>query len=309
MLRVVSVTVSAVIPTRGRPELSRALASARAQQFRGTLEVVVAYDGTKADCSPATRAVLDDLADRVLYTDGRGAPAARNLGAEHAVGEYIAYLDDDDEWFWSKFRTQLDMFAADPELTVASSRVVHRIASTEISGGPVPGRLIDRGTRVEDYLFRRRKPSPRRASIFTSTLMVRSAAVHKAGGWDVSLRRHHDWDFLMRLQASGGLRIRHAPEVLSVIYTGSTNSISASNDWSAAVSWADNWRSAWDSATYVDFLAGQALRYAIDARSREGIRTCLTRMREARRLPAAGPSVLGLGGLVPRAVVSKLLVR
>ena len=94
------VTVSAVIPTRGRPELlRRAVRSALAQTLRD-IEVVVVIDGP----DPVTHGVLQELAQqdsrlRVLALPSSvGGSDARNRGVDAAAGEWIAFLDDDDEW-------------------------------------------------------------------------------------------------------------------------------------------------------------------------------------------------------------------
>src|SRR5277367_2496697 len=101
--------VSAVIPTRNRPEwVLRAVRSALSQTHEN-LEVVVVIDGP----DPATRATLGGISDsrlRVLELDKSvGGSSARNRGVEHATGEWVAFLDDDDEWLPEKIEKQLDV--------------------------------------------------------------------------------------------------------------------------------------------------------------------------------------------------------
>src|SRR5580698_9733548 len=103
------ILVSAVIPTRGRPELLlRAVRSALAQTLL-QIEVVVVIDGE----DPATELALHE----VTRVDGRvrvvalaksiGGSDARNRGVAEASGEWIAFLDDDDEWLPGKLQAQL----------------------------------------------------------------------------------------------------------------------------------------------------------------------------------------------------------
>src|SRR5260370_12535343 len=104
------VLVSTVIPTRGRPELLlRAVRSVLAQTLR-EIEAVIVIDGD----DPATERALEEL----VREDGRvrvialatsvGGSDARNRGVDAASGEWVAFLDDDDEWLPGKLQAQLE---------------------------------------------------------------------------------------------------------------------------------------------------------------------------------------------------------
>jgi glycosyltransferase involved in cell wall biosynthesis len=85
-----------VIPTCNRPHmLRRALASALCQTYE-SFDIVVVDD---ASDQPV---VVDDMGERrvtLLRSQRRlGAGGARNLGVTHARGNWIAFLDDDDEY-------------------------------------------------------------------------------------------------------------------------------------------------------------------------------------------------------------------
>ena len=103
------VLVSAVIPTRGRPDLVlRAVRSVLAQTLR-EIEAVVVVDGN----DPATVWALQDVARTdsrlriVALPTSLGGSDARNRGVDEARGEWIAFLDDDDEWLPGKLEAQL----------------------------------------------------------------------------------------------------------------------------------------------------------------------------------------------------------
>ena len=105
--------VSVVITTYKRQAdiLKRAVGSVLNQSLKD-LEVIVVDDNHPEDRSiyNAER-VLSDLGDtRVRYIahdENMGAPAARNTGIENALGEYICFLDDDDEYYPAKLEKQL----------------------------------------------------------------------------------------------------------------------------------------------------------------------------------------------------------
>jgi glycosyltransferase involved in cell wall biosynthesis len=90
-------TFSIIIPTYNRlPYLKKTLDSILEQSFTD-FEIIVVDDGSTDE----TVSYLRDLGGGVelFRQDNRGPGAARNLGVEHARGEYVAFLDSDDLWF------------------------------------------------------------------------------------------------------------------------------------------------------------------------------------------------------------------
>lgn len=99
--------VSVVIPTWNRAAmLERAVRSALNQTLP-PLEILVCDDGSSDD----SRAVIEAMGEsRVRWIDGprAGRPAIpRNRGIRESRGEWIAFLDDDDEWRPEKLERQL----------------------------------------------------------------------------------------------------------------------------------------------------------------------------------------------------------
>ncbi len=85
--------VSVVIPVYERqPLLNEAIRSVLRQTYR-TLEVIVVDDG-----SPTPITVPDDRRIRLIRTANSGVAHARNHGAQMARGEYVFFLDSDDEY-------------------------------------------------------------------------------------------------------------------------------------------------------------------------------------------------------------------
>jgi teichuronic acid biosynthesis glycosyltransferase TuaG len=106
-------TVSVVISTYQRADAcERALRSALGQS-QPPLEVLVCDDGSADDTQTRMQA-WERRDERVRYlrtAANSGTPAVtRNLGIEHARGELIAFLDDDDEWLPGKLEVQLEAF-------------------------------------------------------------------------------------------------------------------------------------------------------------------------------------------------------
>lgn len=113
-------TVSAVIPTRHRPEsLRRAVQSVLDQHYPGRLDCVVVFD---QDCAQLPRvAVPAGRSLRAVQNDkAPGLAGARNAGASATTGELLAWCDDDDEWLPGKLRRQVETMRAVPGAAVTS---------------------------------------------------------------------------------------------------------------------------------------------------------------------------------------------
>lgn len=88
---------SVIVPTYARPaELQECLLGlARLDYPAERFEVVVVDDGSPEASAAIAAKVEDQLNVRLLTQEHRGPGAARNLGARHAAGRYLAFLDDD----------------------------------------------------------------------------------------------------------------------------------------------------------------------------------------------------------------------
>src|SRR5215472_10802511 len=88
--------VSVVIPVFNEAGVVRRAIGSVLTQELAPLEIIVVDDGS----TDATPSVLGTFGDRirVLRQANAGAAAARNTGAAAASGEYLAFLDADDEW-------------------------------------------------------------------------------------------------------------------------------------------------------------------------------------------------------------------
>ena len=126
-MRQEAVIVSAVIPTRDRADLlCRAVRSVLAQTMPH-LECIVVIDGPDAVTQQALQAISDARLRVIALEQNVGGCEARNVGARVALGEWVALLDDDDEWLPGKLEKQLAFAAAAAEpATMVASRYLDR---------------------------------------------------------------------------------------------------------------------------------------------------------------------------------------
>ncbi|NKE34797.1 glycosyltransferase [Natronococcus sp. JC468] len=103
---------SIVIPTYNRaPVLGRAIDSALAQTH-DDLEVIVVDDGSTDGTDAVVDAYDDDRLAYVATGTNGGANAARNRGIERATGEFVSFLDSDDELAPTHVERALEAFRA-----------------------------------------------------------------------------------------------------------------------------------------------------------------------------------------------------
>lgn len=109
---------SVVVPTYNRPEFLReCLASVRAQTLED-FECIVVDDGSNT----AGPAIPDDERFRLLALEtNHGVTHARQTGCDEATGEFLAFLDDDDQWTPNRLEIALEGLKRAP---VAVSRSV-----------------------------------------------------------------------------------------------------------------------------------------------------------------------------------------
>lgn len=174
--------VSVVIPTFNRSALLvRAIRSVQQQTYQN-LEIIVVDDASSDNTAQAVAAIQDSRIRYVRHASNRGGSAARNTGIREAAGEYIAFLDDDDEW--------------EPQKTEEQLRALRHhdvVLCTSNEGGATAGQR-KRKTTVDLNDLR----AGRYTAGGTGVLMARSDIL-KQLLFDESLPRCQDWDLFIRI--------------------------------------------------------------------------------------------------------------
>jgi glycosyltransferase involved in cell wall biosynthesis len=103
--------VSVVIPTRNRAKLlSRAVQSVLAQTH-SHLELIVVDDNSSDDTPRFMQGIEDKRVQYIRHEATRGPGPARNAGVAASQGQFVAFLDDDDEFLPDKLQVQMDAFS------------------------------------------------------------------------------------------------------------------------------------------------------------------------------------------------------
>jgi GT2 family glycosyltransferase len=199
-------TFSIVIPTRSRPaQLAACLAAiARLDYPRDRIEVIVVDDGGGSTSS--IDQPFDGLSINRIVQPHAGPAAARNNGAGHASGEFLAFTDDDCEPDPNWLNALLERLRSRPEAAVGGRTInglpdnPYSTASEEIVG----------------YLYMHLNRDMERARFLTSNNFALPAdRFREVGGFNerFTLAAGEDRDFCDRWRARG-YSLAYAPEAI-----------------------------------------------------------------------------------------------
>jgi glycosyltransferase involved in cell wall biosynthesis len=99
-----------VIPTYNRADfLPKAIQSVLNQTYRDW-EMIIVDDGSIDKTEEIVKDYKEARIRYIVHKSNLGSSAARNTGIKNSRGEYIAFLDSDDEWFPEKISCQMNIF-------------------------------------------------------------------------------------------------------------------------------------------------------------------------------------------------------
>lgn len=206
--------VSVVIPSYNRSDvIGRAVTSVLAQSHQNFEVIVVDDASSDGECLKTALAACRDPRIRLIrHEENKGGAAARNTGVADARGEIIAFLDSDDEWLPCKLEKQLHLVDAleDDNWLIYCQSEVHTVQGGRDQCSVMPGAAIGSNESIGNYLFVGRGWLPTPAMMLPRSLASRVP-------FNPELRRHQDYDLLLRLEA-GGCRFRMVPEILVVVH-------------------------------------------------------------------------------------------
>ena len=188
--------VSVIIPTYNRPDnLSRAIDSVLNQTYDNIEVIIVDDNNPNTEARVRTEEFMlqyekNSHIKYIKHEKNKNASAARNTGARASCGEYVAFLDDDDEYTPMRIESMLKKLSDLPSDYVACySRFIYHM--------PDGKEICSQETR-EGNLFREAlmKEFP---IGFGSNNLIKRVAYEAIGGFDESFKRNQDHEFLIRL--------------------------------------------------------------------------------------------------------------
>ena len=180
-------SVSVVLVTYNRDilYLSRSLKTVISQTYPPS-EIIIVDGGTKehrTNTLSCIESVDSHIPIKLVGRTDMRAPEARNLGASQCSGEYLAFLDDDDEWYPDKLKSQLSLSDSKPAL-------IYSPYDEEVNG------------HIRRYQFDEKGyPAILSRNIVgcTSFPLVRKDVFDGVGGFDESFQSNQEWDLAIRI--------------------------------------------------------------------------------------------------------------
>jgi glycosyltransferase involved in cell wall biosynthesis len=186
--------------------IERALASVAAQTLKPEKVIVVddgSDDGT-FEIADAFKDQFHGIELRVFSQKNLGAGAARNRAIDEATGDWLAFLDADDEWLPDKLAISMESIFKNNIVLVA-----HNYFAVEGS----QKKLVVCNARYEAAANPYRGLY-RKGFLATSSVVVRRDSVLEAGGFDETLETAQDFDLWLKILKKKNARFRVEPDAL-----------------------------------------------------------------------------------------------
>jgi len=221
-----NMSLSVIIPTFNRAMQLPAAVDSIMRQTRPVDQIVIVDDGSEDN----TREVVMGLSGPIQYLrqPNRGVSEARNRGLEAATGEFIAFVDTDDQWDPRKVELQLAVLERFPEAGWSATNLqvvdeaddspdglggLERAVPVFRDVGMMPGEWF--GSRLEKVWINSFGGEGATAYVgdafglllngnfvFPSTMMVRRSCMEEVGLFDPDFLRAGDNEYALRLAAA-----------------------------------------------------------------------------------------------------------
>ncbi len=181
--------VSVIIPTYNRSELLKKAVASLKNQSHQNFEIIIIDDFSTDDTAAVVKEMEDDRIIYLKHDTNKGGSEARNTGIKRATGDFIGFLDSDDQWLPRKLEKQLRQFEGQPDVGVVYTGVQVVNENNQPTRKIVPEYRGD----ILPKLFESNCIDT------TSSVLVRKEVLDQVQGFDAALPSCQDWDLYIRL--------------------------------------------------------------------------------------------------------------
>lgn len=195
--------ISVVIPSHNRPGSVVGALRSLARQTVAPLEAIVVDDGSDPALGERELAAAAGGVPLVLlrHDEPRGGNAARNAGIARAAGDYVAFLDDDDEFEPPKIECLHRAARAHPRADVIHHPARIVMVRQAVEYVSTPKDLWDSSDAYHELIIGNWVGG-------TSMVTVRRSVLDAVGRFDEALPSMQDYDLWIRLAAYGARFLR-----------------------------------------------------------------------------------------------------
>jgi glycosyltransferase involved in cell wall biosynthesis len=182
--------VSVIIITYNRSELLRAAIRSVLEQSYQDFELLVVDDASSDNTAEVVQGFDDKRIRYIRHETNKREAEARNTGVQNSTGEYIAFLDDDDEWLPKKLERQVELLDNSPRAVGGVYTGFIKMETTgKIVVQIVPSK---RGNILHDMFTQNWIGTP-------STVLLRKECFEKVGLFDKGIVFGPDYDMWIRI--------------------------------------------------------------------------------------------------------------
>lgn len=248
-------------------------------------EIIIVIDGVDT----RSKAVIEQLSEpRLRYIELSqkvGGAEARNAGVRAANGNWIALLDDDDEWLPNKLEIQLTAATTsqNDETLVTSLYICRAPGFADVMR---PRRLPEKGERICDFMFDL-------LCYFQTSTFFFSRSLYLRVPFDGSLLFFQDIDWILRISQDHTFKLVVVDQPLSIYHVpADRSSITTNLDWQARLRWGADRRHLLTKRAYSRFIVGTCVGRAVQDGA--GWRGFSTLLREAMLVGSATPYLVAI---------------
>lgn len=215
--------ISAIIPVYNRETvIQRAIISVINQTIKDW-EIIIWNDGS-SDGTLEKVKEIEDARVRCYSAPNIGVAGARNQAVAKARGEWIAFLDSDDEWLPEKLETQIRVLKEYPHLDFIFTSAYRGLDASGNHLISIPEQKIFtfgfKSIKLTDQVYEITENLAE--SIFNfaltiPTVLIRKSTFEKVGGFNESLRNSEDREFWWRV-ILGGAKVAVITKPLVLIH-------------------------------------------------------------------------------------------
>ena len=208
--------ISVIIPTYNRKKtLARAIQSVINQSL-SPFEILIIDDGSNDGTEEWVKENFQNI--KYIYQNNHGVSSARNIGIENAYGDWVAFLDSDDEWLPNKLYKQVKAIDSNPEVKFFHTNEIWIRNGVRVN-------QMKKHKKYGGYIFEKCLDICR---VSPSSVLIQKEVFDNIGVFDESLRVCEDYDLWLRITSKYPVVFLDEPLIYK--YGGHADQLSKVND-------------------------------------------------------------------------------